>query len=582
MERDDSIIRTSPAANIQQVQPTTTNNAPWYKKPYQSFSHLTGQISMLMDTDEIPQTLQNKVHFEIASDGGHDPDTGISTFGWTAAANKVLIAKGRGPAQAHPSMAESFRSEGYGLSSVLIFIANMVEHYNINPTDHKWTIYIDNMALIKRLEGYSTNIPVPRWNLRSDEDITHFAKILMSSIPARLVHIHSHQDDNSDWHNLSFPAQLNTIADEQASLQRQLMDGPETDVVNLAQAQLRIDNIAITRDSQRALLQAAGKIPLQEYYTTKLGWTKKVFASVNWQAQRKALNSFNTADQTRILKFVHGWLPTQSRLHKEGSATTPRCKLCHDLHENNRHLLTCKHPGMQAIQENITTYFMKQYHDHGNSELINILQIAMEESLQDSTWTPSSANVSPEWKNTLQEQSEIGWSQIVNGRIANSMIHQMEAHYRTLNINSKQYTGERWARKLIINIWTTVLHLWKQRNTLIYETDTLLSKTAQRDKLEARIQRCYHFKDRLKSNDRRQWFDRDIHEKLQEDPSQLKTWLLMMERLIRIEKREQKKRPKESMLMHRFLGLNTTHQQEDIQQAHIRHPRAYQQELNPD
>jgi hypothetical protein len=254
MALGDSLIRTSTAASIQHVQTTTTNNAPWHKKPYRSFSHLTGQISMLMDPDEIPLILQNKAHFEIASDGGHDPDTGISTFGWTAAVNKMLIAKGRGPAQAHPSMAESFRSEGYGLSSVLVFIANMVEHYNINPLDHKWTIYIDNMALIKRLEGYSTNIPVPRWNLRSDEDIMHFANVLLSSIPARLIHIHSHQDDNSDWQNLSFPAQLNIIADEQASLHRQLMDGPETDVVNMAQAQLCIDNIAITRDSQRALL----------------------------------------------------------------------------------------------------------------------------------------------------------------------------------------------------------------------------------------------------------------------------------------------------------------------------------------
>jgi hypothetical protein len=324
---------------------------------------------------------------------------------------------------------------------------------------------------------------------------------LLSRIPARLSHIHSHQDDNSDWQQLSFPAQLNTLADEQASHQRLLMDNPDTDVINLAQAQLCINNIAITHDSKHTILQAAGRIPLQEYYQTKLDWPGKVFDSVNWTAQRKALRSFTDVKQTRILKFVHGWLPTQSRLHKEGSATSPRCKLCQDLYKNNIHLLKCKHPSMMQIQEDISTYLLKQYHDHGNSELINILQITLKECIHDDTWTPSLAHISQEWKTPIQEQSAFCWSQILNGRITHSMVIQMDEHYQTFNVNTKTYTGERWARKLIINIWTTILKLWKQRNDLIYEKENQQGRIAQRDKLEARIRRCYQFKDHLSIHD---------------------------------------------------------------------------------
>jgi hypothetical protein len=195
------------------------------------------------------------------------------------------------------------------------------------------------------------------------------------------------------------------------------MDGPDINIINLAQVQLRINGITITRDSQQSILQAASRIPLQDYYQTKLGWTKKVFESVCWTVQRKALHSFNAADQTRILKFVHGWLPTYSRLHKEGSATSPRCKLCHALYKNNIHLFTCQHPGMQKIQENIQLYLLKQQNDHGNSELINILQLALDECLIDDTWTPSIINTSHAWKNPIQDQSEIGWSHIFHGRI---------------------------------------------------------------------------------------------------------------------------------------------------------------------
>jgi hypothetical protein len=184
----------------------------------------------------------------------------------------------------------------------------------------------------------------------------------LSVIPARISHIHSHQDEKSAWHQLPFAAQLNTIADEQASHHQSLMDSPDADVINLAQAQLRINDIAITRDSQRAILHAASSIPLREYYQQKLGWSNKVFDLVRWTAQRKALFSFSAADRMRILKFVHGWLPTHSHLHKEGAATSPRWKLCHALYENNIHLFSCTHPGMKKLQEKkIRNYYFTSY-----------------------------------------------------------------------------------------------------------------------------------------------------------------------------------------------------------------------------
>jgi hypothetical protein len=145
------------------------------------------------------------------------------------------------------------------------------------------------------------HIPAPQWNLWSDKDITRIANGLLSVIPARLSHIHSHQDEKSERQQLSFAAQLNIIADEQASHHWLLMDGPESDVMNLAQAQLRINNIAITHDSQRAILHAASSIPLQDYYQRKLGWSNKVFDLVSWMAQWKALISFSAEDKTRIL-----------------------------------------------------------------------------------------------------------------------------------------------------------------------------------------------------------------------------------------------------------------------------------------
>jgi hypothetical protein len=148
-----------------------------------------------------------------------------------------------------------------------------------------------------------------------------------------------------------------------------MMAGPANEVTNLMQAQLRIGNMAITRDSQRLLLHAAGKIPLREYYHDKWGWSQATFDAISWKTQKKALDHFDINDQTRILKFVHGWLPTQSRLFKEGATTSPKCKLCTELYEDNHHLLDCQHPEMTTIQEDIATFLLKQLQDHGKVNL---------------------------------------------------------------------------------------------------------------------------------------------------------------------------------------------------------------------
>jgi hypothetical protein len=52
------------------------------------------KIMLLVEEQELMQMLENPARFEIASDGGFDPISGISSHGWVVAINRVLIAKG--------------------------------------------------------------------------------------------------------------------------------------------------------------------------------------------------------------------------------------------------------------------------------------------------------------------------------------------------------------------------------------------------------------------------------------------------------------------------------------------------------
>jgi hypothetical protein len=288
MTQTDLYIKTLPTSPHRQTNNSTAEQTTWYQKHERDFHNITGKFDLLADPEDYPSFFEQKAYIDIASDGGHEPTSGISTFGWVVAVNKLPIAKGRGAAEAHPLLAESFRAEGYGLSSALTFIHNLAKQFNLTLTSHQTTIYIDNMAMIHRLEGYRTRTPVPRWNLvRSDEDITRYANTLLADTSANIVHVHSHQDEGNNWENLSFSAQLNTMADEQASHHREMMEEPAVEVANLMQVQLRIGHMAITRDSQRYLLHTAGKIPLLEYYHNKWGWSQATFEAISWKTQKK-------------------------------------------------------------------------------------------------------------------------------------------------------------------------------------------------------------------------------------------------------------------------------------------------------
>jgi hypothetical protein len=374
----------------------------------------------------------------------------------------------------------------------------------------------------------------------------------MRDLPVKLIHIKSHQDDDQDWEKLSFQAQLNVMADAEATRQRNVMDEPEQQVTRLMTAQLQIGPIDITRDSQQWLLNSAGCIPLQEYYYQSWGWSATTFNAISWKSQKKALKHFEYADQTRILKFVHGWLPTQHCLYKEGAATSPHCRLCKALYEDNIHPTNCTHREMSKLQDGATAWLLKSLHDHGNSEITNIMEMALIKCPTNHDWQPTIENVSREWRQG------------------------------TLPINHKKYNGERWATQLLINIWSTLLRLWKQRNNIIYEASDNENKKVNTEKLEKRIRRCYSLQTQLTSSERRKWFDTELDDKLQEETQHLKVWLQMVERLLRIYKREQRKRPNSSRIMEMFLGIWATEPQHNPALHPAENHRALPQDMNPD
>jgi hypothetical protein len=74
----------------------------------------------------------------------------------------------------------------------------------------------------------------------------------------------------------------------------------------------------------------------------------------------------------------------------------------------------------------------------------------------------------PKFQALLQAQTDLGWSQLFQGRLANDQSRLQEDSLATnnaeLKLDRRYYTGAIWTRKLISLLWTAMRAQWELRN----------------------------------------------------------------------------------------------------------------------
>jgi hypothetical protein len=286
---------------------------------------------------------------------------------------------------------------------------------------------------------------------------------------------------------LDLPAQLNIKADSLADQQRRLMKHPKTSI-SVVHRHLKVDGKYFTKDLQRHLLESASRVPIQQYYRDKLGWSNQVFNDIQWDLQSKVLGGYNINDQRRILKFVHGWLPTNKRLHRENKSPHQRCPMCFYIVEDDLHLMNCKHPAQAATVQEMIGKLRKdlQCSDQAKQVLINIIQMATKEKSEMQTIMRSSQK---EILKGAEAQQRIRWEQVIYGRMARAFVLMM-APVHSEN-DSQSLSSASQGKKCIRIIWDTFLTLWRHRNEFIYGHIQESKKAALLQVIEMKVNQCY-------------------------------------------------------------------------------------------
>jgi hypothetical protein len=160
---------------------------------------------------------QRNVNILVASDGGKKDDFG--SFGWVIGTKDEVIWDCEGTARGYPM--QSYRAEGYGRMSLLLFLKHYIRYYNIKPADDlRFTSYCDNSSLLKAEEAFHTrDVGLYSWYLKPDHDVIMTLSEVREGLPFRLIsqHVKSHRDERRNFADLTRPEQLNVLADHRAT-----------------------------------------------------------------------------------------------------------------------------------------------------------------------------------------------------------------------------------------------------------------------------------------------------------------------------------------------------------------------------
>jgi hypothetical protein len=183
----------------------------------ESLRQLLTHVERLATKETIKACLDRHRPIYLASDGGAIP--GHASFGWIIQIGTTKIAKAKGPV--HGVDPRSFRAEGYGMASALLYLRLLKDHFEFTRTRTSVNKLIcDNKGLLTRIEAASEWLYyTPNITLRAEWDIESVILAEHRKLGMQFIfqHVKSHQDDEADLESLSLDSRLNVEADKLAT-----------------------------------------------------------------------------------------------------------------------------------------------------------------------------------------------------------------------------------------------------------------------------------------------------------------------------------------------------------------------------
>jgi len=245
---------------------------------------------------------------------------------------------------------------------------------------------------------------------------------------------------------------------------------------------LMINNCTIMRNTHQNLQNATIFPAYHKYLTKKYKWEEVIPSSIAWPVLTMAINWFNTNEKQTIQKFIHGWLPLQTHLHVQSSSTDKLCPSCRCHPEEKTHFLACNAIPQKQCFAKLHSQLQQLHLKHQVDPFLHQMLWQGITSITTPHNLPNPTQSYPAKYITLfQNQEQIRWDQIFNGRIAQSWITRLTHH-------STQTNGTLFYAKVVQILWQWVLEIWKERNKNLHDTQNTYDQTY----LQLTVKQIFH------------------------------------------------------------------------------------------
>ena len=429
------------------------------------------------------------------SDGSYYKDIPIGSAEWilTSADDSEYILGG-GLCPGLPEQLNAYRSELWGILG--LSLATWALEQTIGPTVQNVVVGCDGMsALTQSLERNPEGLTSRGKHFDMVAAIMGFWKnITASAVP---TWVEGHMAQRMGREELPRLNRINEDRDIGAKRIAQAganspTHSPFQVTFKFGFAAINLHGDRIVSSAEKEILATLAKAPLQKYWLDKCEIGGPFRTMINWKSFKLASGRLPLHRQ----HFITNWM---SRMTMVGSVARTRkfghqyrCPRCNDWNETHSHVITCIQPKARHLRNtllvSLKAWFLRN--DTHPEIAASLYLILYEWSRRPSSFRLPFLYVSNNLlMQTIQQQNDIGWYNMLLGMQLKGWAIIQDQHYRSIPDCLK--TGDTWASKLQFELWGIIWDMWQHRQEVRKEAPTAEDIVMQREARAAALSELF-------------------------------------------------------------------------------------------
>jgi hypothetical protein len=153
-------------------------------------------------------------------------------------------------------------------------------------------------------------------------------------------------------------------------------------------------------------------------------------------------------------------------VHRYDPKLPTSCMLCRHDNKDRDHILQCPHRSRHIWHhQRFAAIRNTSEQQRSRSALVSLLIDGLANWFQQSTVNP--ALIDKCFHPLVEEQAQLGWRQIFNGRWSCKWAYLQYQYLREIGNKDPKYTGTSWLTAMLTTVWRQFFVVWSERNATV-------------------------------------------------------------------------------------------------------------------